>query len=445
VIDRILQVAKASGAEAIHPGYGFLSENEDFAAACAAAGVGFIGPSPTVLREMGDKVRARARMAAAGVPVMPGSDGAVGSPAEAEAIARRVGFPVMIKAAAGGGGKGIRIVRDAKELKDALERARSEALASFGDGAVYVEKFLENPRHVEIQVLGDRHGNVIHLGERECSVQRRHQKIIEESPSPAVSADLRRRMGEAAVRAAREVGYESAGTVEFLLDANADFRFLEMNTRLQVEHPVTEQVTGIDLVRAQLRIAAGEPLDMRQEDVVHRGHAIEARICAEDPDRGFAPCIGTIQHLDLPGGGRVRIDAGLFEGMEVGVHYDSMLAKLIVWGSDRDRAMARLRRALGEFQITGVTTNIPYLLRVLDAPEFVSGKYDTGLLERNAGTLRQAPTEDEARTVAMLAAAIARDLRLRRSLHAGHAGHPGAPDGVSAWLAAARREGLRPR
>jgi len=439
--DRILEAARQSGAEAVHPGYGFLSENAEFVRACTAAGVVFIGPSADVMRDMGDKVRARARMIAAGVPVVPGSEGEIGDEAELKRVAGEIGFPVMIKASAGGGGKGIRVVRDQAELASAFARARSEAEASFGNGAVYIEKFLEKPRHVEIQVLADHHGNVVHLGERECSVQRRHQKVLEETPSTAVNADLRARMGEAAVCAVREVGYTNAGTVEFLLDASGEFHFLEMNTRLQVEHPITEQVTGIDLVRSQLRIAAGEPLGFSQDDIGFHGHAIEVRICAEDPDRDFMPATGTVKHLDFPGGGRVRVDASLFEGMKVDVHYDSMLAKLIVRGGDREECLARMNRALSEFHVTGVRTNISFLLRVLANDEIVRGEYDTGFVERNMDSLRAPPDDAEALRVALVAAALAHELRRVGSLKArGDVGKS-----TSNWVHAARSDGMRGR
>ncbi len=415
VAEKILDVARRSGADSIHPGYGFLSENGDFADASAAAGLIFIGPTGQAMRDMGDKVQARARMKAAGVPVAPGSEGAVDDPAEVQRIATEIGFPVMIKAAAGGGGKGIRIVHRASELARAFDMARSEAEKSFKSGAVYVEKFLAEPRHVEIQVLADHHGNVVHLGERECSIQRRHQKVIEETPSAIVDEDLRARMGDAAVKAAAAVGYRNAGTVEFLVDAERKFYFIEMNTRLQVEHAITEQVTGVDIVRWQLAIAAGERLTLRQSEIVPRGHSIEARICAEDPDNNFLPSTGVIQLLDVPGGGRVRIDSGMYEGMKVDVHYDPMLAKLIVRANDRDEAIARMKRALAEFHVTGVKTNIGFLMRVFDTAEFRSGHYDTGFIERHRAELLAPPEGKDARDVALLAVALAHELRRLRS------------------------------
>ena len=430
-VDKLLEVATRTGCDALHPGYGFLSENGDFADACEAAGLAFIGPTGEAMREMGDKVRARARMKAAGVPVAPGSEGAVDDPGSIERIANEIGLPVMIKAAAGGGGKGIRIVHAVEDLKSAFERARSEAEKSFKSGAVYVEKYLEHPRHIEIQVLADQYGNVIHLGERECSIQRRHQKVVEETPSLAIDATLREQMGAAAVRAAKEVGYRNAGTVEFLLDRDRKFYFLEMNTRLQVEHPITEMVTGIDIVRAQLRIAAGQGLPVEQQAVTHRGHAIEVRICAEDPGNNFLPAVGTIKQLDVPGGARVRIDGGLYEGMRVDVYYDPLLAKLIVRANDREEAIARMHRALREFQVTGVKTNIGFLLRILENREFQAGDYDTGFIERHRERLLAPPTDGEELDVALLAVALAHELRKLRSVRPIQGASRDA--GISAW------------
>ena len=436
--EKILEVARQSGADAIHPGYGFLSENGDFADACDAAGITFIGPRGDAMREMGDKVAARRRMSKAGVPIAPGSDGAVDSIEELTSVAAEIGYPVMIKAAAGGGGKGIRIVHDPADLASAFEMATSEAIKSFKSGAVYVEKFLEQPHHIEIQVMADHHGNVVHLFERECSVQRRHQKVIEESPSCIVDDDLRRRMGQAAVRAAAEVGYRNAGTIEFLVDKNRDFYFLEMNTRLQVEHPITEMVTGIDLVREQLHVAAGNRLSFGQDDLEMRGHAIEVRICAEDPDNNFLPGTGTVKQLEVPGGGHVRLDAGLFEGLKVDVYYDSMLAKLIVHGSNRDRAIARMKRALSEFHIGGLKTNVAFVLRALDVEAFRAGDYDTSFVDRYRDELSSRPSDDEARDVAVLAVAIAHELRRLRSTRARSSASSPGDVGMSAWRRAAR-------
>ena len=379
-IPNIISAALLSGADAIHPGYGYLSERADFAEICLSHGLVFIGPPPRAIELMGDKAEARRRVREAGVPVLPGSDGPV-TDEEALRVAAEVGYPVMVKAAGGGGGRGMRAVANPQELRQALVAARAEAQAAFGRGDVYIEKLLEGARHVEIQVLGDEAGHIIHLGERECSLQRRHQKIVEEAPSPAVGEALRAAMGEAAVRAARAVGYVSAGTVEFLLDARGQFYFLEMNTRIQVEHPVTELVTGVDLVRAQIRIAAGERLALRQSDVRLEGHAIECRINGEDPDT-FLPSPGTITHLVLPGGPGIRVDTAIFPGCVVPPYYDSLLAKLIAWGADREEAAARMLWALEELQVEGVRTNVDFLRYLLRQPEFAAGDLSTDLVVR---------------------------------------------------------------
>jgi acetyl-CoA carboxylase biotin carboxylase subunit len=383
-IEKILAAAKRSEAEAIHPGYGFLSENEGFAQAVADAGLAWIGPPPRAILAMGDKIESRRAMKAAGVPVVPGLTDPVADVRAALEAAGSIGYPVALKASAGGGGKGIRVVREPSGMEGAFRTASGEAQAAFGDGRLYLERYLERPRHVEIQVLFDAHGNGIHLGERDCSVQRRHQKLVEESPSPVVGPGLRATMGEIALRAARAVGYVNAGTVEFLYtDASGtpEVFFLEMNTRLQVEHPITEALTGIDLVREQIRVAAGERLSLAQADVTWRGHAIEVRINAEDPVNGFLPSTGRIQNLRLPGGPWVRIDSGLFRGMEVGLDYDPLLAKLIVWGADRAAAIARMQRVLKELNIGGVRTSAPAALAVLEDERFQRGDFDTHLLE----------------------------------------------------------------
>ena len=378
----ILDVARKSGAEAIHPGYGFLSENADFARACEAAGITFIGPKPYAIEAMGEKTRARQLMEKAGVPLVPGTKDAVEDAAEALAIAEKMGFPVLVKASAGGGGKGMRRVDDPAEFVQSFEGARREALSAFGNGDVYVEKYVLNPRHVEIQVLADGHGNVVHLFERDCSVQRRHQKIIEETPCPVLKEETRQRMGQVACDAARAVDYIGAGTVEFLLDANGDFYFLEMNTRLQVEHPITEMITGLDLVRWQVHIAAGHPLDFEQSQVTRRGAAVECRIYAEDPENNFMPSPGPLHVLKTPSGPGVREDGGVYEGGEVTVHYDPMIAKLITWGEDRQHAIERMRRALSEYVVGGIATNIAFHREVLDHPDFVSGEYTTDFVPR---------------------------------------------------------------
>ncbi len=379
---KILDVAKRSGADAIHPGYGFLSENAKFAQACADAGVKFIGPTAASMEMMGSKTRARQEMEKAGVPFVPGTSRGLESAEQAEQVAAKVGYPVMLKAAAGGGGKGMRLVHRAEELKSALEAAQSEAERAFADREVYIEKAIINPRHIEMQVLADEHGNTVYLGERECSIQRRHQKVLEESPSPIVDADMRRRMGEVAVRVAKAANYSNAGTVEFLVDQEKNFYFLEMNTRLQVEHPVTELTTGLDLVHLQIRIAAGEMLPFAQEDVCIRGHAIECRIYAEDPDHNYFPSPGKITLLLLPSGPGIRRDSGMYEGWTVPIDYDPLLAKLIGYGTNRTQAISRLTRALHEYFVGGIKTNISLFRRILTDADFQAGKLDTGYLDR---------------------------------------------------------------
>ena len=398
----IVAIAKRAGADAVHPGYGFLSENAAFAEAVEAAGITFIGPSPEVIRTMGGKIAARERMRAAGVPVVPGS-GRITTAAEARSAAQEIGYPVLVKASAGGGGRGMRRVDDAAALEAALERAGSEAEAAFGDGAIYLEKCLIGPRHIEIQIMADSHGRVVHLGERECSIQRRHQKLVEEAPAHGMSEALRREMGEAAVRAAQAVDYCGAGTCEFLVDATGAFYFLEMNTRIQVEHPVTESVTGIDLVVTQIRVASGEALPFAQSDITLQGHAIEVRIYAEDPDKGFIPSPGPILDWRAPDGPGVRLDAGFEAGQTVTPHYDPMIAKLIVSGADRSQALERLRAALSDYWIAGIRTGLPFLRRVASHPVFGKGAYDTSFIEQHMG----APPvlEDEARRLIFAAVA----------------------------------------
>ncbi|MEE8104533.1 MAG: acetyl-CoA carboxylase biotin carboxylase subunit [Planctomycetota bacterium] len=380
--ERLLDVAKKAGCDAVHPGYGFLSENADFARGVEDAGLIFIGPTADSIARAGDKLEARIAMKAAGVPVIPGSDRPVADPEEIRAEADAAGYPVALKAVGGGGGKGIRVVRREKDLLDAYERARSEAESAFGNGAVYVERFLERPRHIEFQILADSHGNVVHLGERECSIQRRHQKLLEEAPSAVVDDDLRARMGEAAVRAARAVDYRGAGTVEFLVDQSGEFFFLEMNTRIQVEHPVTEMIYGVDLVRCQVRVAEGEKLPFEQKDLVAKGHSIEIRLTAEDPRSGFLPETGRILALRLPQGTGVRVDTNLFPGQEITLHYDPMIGKVIVWGRDRTEAISRMRRAILEMRIVGVQTCAPLLLALLEDPRFQNCETDTEFLEK---------------------------------------------------------------
>ena len=408
-IEKILAAAKKTGAQAIHPGYGFLSENAEFARACQTAGITFIGPSPHAIEVMGEKTRARQLMAEAGVPLVPGTPSAVEDPAEALRAAEAMGFPVLIKAAAGGGGKGMRRVDRPEEFQAAFEGARREAISAFGNGDVYIEKFVLKPRHVEIQVMADGRGNVVHLFERDCSVQRRHQKVVEETPCPVLSEETRRQMGAVAVQAALAVDYIGAGTVEFLLDQDENFYFLEMNTRLQVEHPITEMVTGVDLVRWQVLVANGTPPALRQEDLQLRGAAIECRIYAEDPENNFRPSPGTLAALRPPSGPGVREDSGVYAGATVPVHYDPMISKLVTWAEDRETAIARMRRALDEYVITGIKTNLAFHRLVLEHPEFVSGDYDTNFiprwLEETGGGA--APEETvEARELAELAAVV---------------------------------------
>src|SRR5688572_25067886 len=373
-IDRILEAAKKTGADAIHPGYGFLAENADFARACRDAGIIFIGPSPESIEAMGSKTESRQRMQAAGVQVVPGLTEPVKSFDEIEAFARTSGFPIMIKASAGGGGKGLRFVEREEDLQQAFERVTSEAESFFGDSSVYAEKFIVSPRHIEVQILGDQHGNIVHVGERECTLQRRHQKVLEECPSPVVDAELRARLGAMAVKAAAAVNYYSTGTIECLMGLDREFYFLEMNTRLQVEHPVTEMVWGIDLVKEQLRVARGEKLTIRQEDLAPNGHAIECRVYAEDPARKFAPSPGLIRYINLPEGPGVRNDNGVYAGYTVPVFYDPMLSKLIAHGNSRDEAIARLRRALIEYRVEGIMTTIPFFTAILSDPDFIAGK-----------------------------------------------------------------------
>ena len=404
-IDRILDAVKKSGADAVHPGYGFLAENSEFARACEEAGVTFIGPSPQVIDEMGDKVKARALMKAAGIPVVPGSD-ILNSEEEVAQAAGVVGYPFMLKAVAGGGGKALRMVRASREIPAAYRAVRSEATSSFGDSRLYIESYLEHPRHVEVQILADKHGKVIHLYDRDCSIQRRHQKIIEECPAPSLDYRAQRNIGRIAIQGARAVGYVGVGTLEFLLDRNMNFFFLEMNTRLQVEHAVTERVCGIDLVKAQIEVAAGGYLPWRQRHIKPTGHAIECRIYAEDPESDFMPCPGRIEGLRLPEGLGVRNDCGVYEGAEVPIHYDPMIAKLIVWGEDRVEAIVRMRRALREYQVRGIKTNIPFHQWILRHPRFMAGDFNTGFIDEEYRYLRKEeilPHKD----IALASAAIA--------------------------------------
>jgi acetyl-CoA carboxylase biotin carboxylase subunit len=433
-IEKILEVAKRCGADAVHPGYGFLSENANFAAACGDAKLKFIGPSAASIEMMGSKTRARQAMEKKAIPFVPGTSGGLASVEQAREMAAKIGYPVMLKAAAGGGGKGMRLVQSESELGSALGAAQSEAGRSFGDSEVYIEKALINPRHIEMQILADEHGNAVYLGERECSIQRRHQKVLEESPSPIIKSEMRRRMGETAVLVAKTAAYSNAGTVEFLVDEDSNFYFLEMNTRLQVEHPVTELTTGLDLVHLQIRIAAGEPLPFRQEDIAIRGHAIECRIYAEDPYNNYFPSPGKINLLMDASGPGIRLDSGVYEGWTVPIDYDPLLAKLIGHGADRPQAISRLARALNESFVGGIKTNLPLFRRILGEPEFRAGKVDTGYLDR---LLKSKLTEakHEAHIAAVAAAFFA---ILEPSPTVGN-----GASGESSWKKAARIDALR--
>jgi acetyl-CoA carboxylase biotin carboxylase subunit len=433
----ILEVARRAGADAVHPGYGFLSENAEFAEACGAAGVTFIGPPASAMRVLGSKTRARQAADAAAMPRVPGSVTGLADVAEAVRVAAGIGYPVMLKAAAGGGGKGMRAVAKAEELAAAFAAASSEAERSFGSGEVYLEKLIERPRHIEIQLMADEHGSCVYLGERECSVQRRHQKVIEEAPSAVVGEDLRRRMGEAAVRLALSAGYVNAGTVEFLVDAEENFYFLEMNTRLQVEHPVTEMVTGLDLVHLQLRVAMGEPLPIKQEDVRLRGHAIECRIYAEDPENNFFPSPGLITRLVQPGGPGIREDCAVFAGWRVPLDYDPMLSKLVAFAETREMAIDRMLRALEEYVIGGIKTNIGLFRRILSDGDFRAARIDTGYLERLLAAGPAPVDETVPENVVAIAAALLAVSAKRETVPVGD----GAAE--SRWAEAGRREGLR--
>jgi len=440
VINNILAAARQSGAEAIHPGYGFLAENPDFARRCKDAGIVFIGPSPEAMEQMGDKVAARTLMQKAGVPVVPGSGGTLDTPEEVINACNRIGYPVMLKAAAGGGGKGMRLVHKAEELQSALRAVRSEAKSSFGDDRMYVEKYVTKPRHVEVQVMADAHGHTVHVFERECSIQRRHQKVIEESPSPAIDDRVRNAMGKVAVQAAKAVNYVGAGTIEFLVDADRNFYFLEMNTRIQVEHPVTEMITGVDLVKTQIEVAAGKPLPFRQENLATRGHAIECRVYAEDPYNNFFPSPGKIVFLQVPGSIGIRDDSGVYEGYEVTMYYDPLISKLVAWGSTRDEAIHRMRRALDEYSIHGLVTNLAFHRWVLQHPRFLAGDFDTNFIAQEFHGL--AGADDPARRDAALAAA-ALALRDREHERGRLAESATVRQQRSPWRDAARRDATR--
>lgn len=378
----MIEAANITGADSIHPGFGFLSENSQFAKICEESNIKFIGPSYQIIEKMGNKSNAKELMKSAGVPVIPGSDGSVKGLKDAIKIANKIGYPIMLKAAAGGGGKGIRIVNSAEELENNYNIVKQEAKMSFNDDEIYIEKFIQNPRHVEIQILADEHGNVIHLGERDCSIQRKNQKILEETPSTAIDDKLRNKMGEAAIKAAKVAGYTSCGTIEFLVDSDKNFYFMEMNTRIQVEHPITEERTGIDIVKAQIKIAAGEPLKIKQKNITFKGHSIECRINAENPSKNFMPCPGTITGLNLPGGNGIRVDTAIYEGYMIPPTYDSMIAKIITHGDTRNEAISKMKRALEEIVIEGVDTNIDFLFSIIKNPDFIRGNFDTSFIEK---------------------------------------------------------------
>jgi len=444
---RIIEVALACGADAIHPGYGFLAENSDFAEAVTKAGLTFIGPTPESMRQLGDKIAAREMAILAGLPVVPGSP-QVHSLDEARALAEQIGYPVMVKAAAGGGGRGIRMVRTPEELEDAAARAMQEARVAFGNETIYMEKYLSPVRHIEVQVIGDHHGNIVAVGERECSIQRRHQKLIEECPSVAVTMALRRSLGRAAVRIARAANYHNVGTVEFLLTEDGSYYFLEMNTRLQVEHPVTELTTGTDLVKDQILVAAGEELSYDETELLSRGWAIECRIVAEDPFNGFLPSVGRVVLAREPAGPGIRVESALYDGMEVTPYYDSLLAKVTAWGRTREGARTRMKRALAEFRVVGVATNIPYLLEIIDLPDFIAGNMDTGFLDRHQVSASEALDQQRfAAEVGALLLVTAGDQADRNGNGNGYAGSGASGSGISPWrervtgMSGARRAG----
>lgn len=415
-MDKILEVAKKSKAQAIHPGYGFLSENAVFSGKCQEAGIKFIGPSPYAISQMGDKITARKTMMAAGVPVVPGTESAITSEAEALKTIKEIGLPVMIKASAGGGGKGMRLVKKEADIKSSIRAARSEARSAFGDDAVYIEKYIESPHHIEFQILADQHGNVIHLFERECSVQRRHQKIIEETPSPILIPEIREEMGKAAVAAAKAVDYEGAGTIEFIVDNNLNYYFLEMNTRLQVEHPITERVVGVDLVKEQIHIASGKPLSHKQEELKQNGHAIECRVYAEDASNNFMPAPGKVTHISIPYGVGVRVDGYIYEGFEIPIYYDPLIAKLIVWGRDRADAIERTIRALHEFKIAGVKNSLNFLENIMTAPDFVKGNYTTHFIDENMEHLmRKDPCQEDCEDMVIITAFLEYLYKIRKA------------------------------
>ncbi len=439
-IPKIIEIAKKCGADAIHPGYGFLSENAEFARACGKARIKFIGPSPHAISTMGDKITARQTMIDAGVPIVPGTSKEMAADDQLIKKVKEIGLPVMIKASAGGGGKGMRLVKEEKQIAAGIRAAKSEALAAFGDDSVYMEKYISSPHHIEFQILADQHGKVIHLCERECSIQRRHQKVIEETPSPLMTPELREKMGKDAVAAARAVGYEGAGTIEFLVDNERNYYFLEMNTRLQVEHPITERVVGIDLVKEQIRIANGEPLPYEQDDIEQSGHAIECRIYAEDPDNNFMPSPGLVRHITEPTGLGVRTDGYVYEGYEIPMFYDPLISKLIVWSRTREQAIERMKRALYEYKITGVKTNIWFLENIMHTETFRKGTYDTHFIDENIGSLIS--NGSKCKTTCEDLAIIATFVDYSDKLKEISSTAPAPSNGISPWKHFGRRKGI---
>lgn len=442
-MEKLIEVAKKAGCEGIHPGYGFLAENSAFARKVEEQSLVFIGPPASAIELLGDKMAARKTMKKAGIEVVPGTEEPLESEEQGLRIARKIGFPILIKAAGGGGGKGMRVVREEKDLKEAMRACASEAKSAFADARIYIEKYLEKPRHVEIQILGDKFGNVIHLGERECSIQRRHQKVIEESPSPIVDEKMRRKMGETAIRAAKAAGYYNAGTMEFLIDSDKNFYFLEANTRLQVEHPVTEMVTGIDIAKEQIRIASGSPLSYKQGDVSWKGAAIECRIYAEDPENNFLPSTGIVSYYEEPAGPGIRVDAGLYEGCEIPIFYDPIIGKLITWGANRDEAIQRMKRALSEYHISGVSTTIPFHLQVMDNEKFKRGELSTHFIEEEFSRgLKVILEEDELKMAALFAALAGYQNKKRVKSAFGGKGSR-VQEKENPWKMEGRRRGLR--
>jgi acetyl-CoA carboxylase biotin carboxylase subunit len=442
-MEKLIEVAKKAGCEGIHPGYGFLAENSAFARKVEEQGLVFIGPPASAIELLGDKMAARKTMKKAGIEVVPGTEEPLETEEQGLKIARKIGFPILIKAAGGGGGNGMRVVREEKDLKEAMRACASEAKSAFADARIYIEKYLEKPRHVEIQILGDKFGKVIHLGERECSIQRRHQKVIEESPSPIVDEKMRKKMGETAVKAAKAAGYYNAGTMEFLVDPDKNFYFLEANTRLQVEHPVTEMVTGIDIAKEQIRIASGSPLSYKQEDVAWKGAAIECRIYAEDPENNFLPSTGTVSYYEEPAGPGIRVDAGLYEGCEIPIYYDPIIGKLITWGANRDEAIQRMKRALSEYHISGVATTIPFHIQVLDNEKFKRGELSTHFIQEEFSQgLKVTLKEDDLKMVALFAALAEYQNRSRAQTFKSSKAQ-GEKQRENSWKMEGRRRGLR--